>query len=61
MSDQNKQQQFSGPYMIQDSDHMSEIRPLEHKRAHRQADQSHDETRQAGGERTPRKSGSKRR
>ncbi len=60
MTQSNKTQQFSGPYMIQDSDHMSEIRPVEQKRGHRQADQSHGESRQAGGERVSRKTSKRR-
>ncbi len=52
VEDRNNQSRFGGEYMIQDSDHMSEIPQSTDKanRGVRQAEQSHSESRQQGGD-----------
>jgi hypothetical protein len=50
--EKNKANRFGGPYMIQDSDHMSEIGQVGGEAmdgGERQVGQSHGETRQQGG------------
>ncbi len=58
----NNDNQFSGPYMIQDRDHaVSQSQGGTKRTSARQSEQSHSETRQQGGEQANRKQPSGRR
>ena len=62
----NTEDRFGGEFMIQDRDHMSEVRQTSvkgHRGGNRQSEQSHTESRQQGGDEpgTNRQQGDRRR